>query len=276
MVDQARSTYRARIRDPGVVLWVVAALCWAGLLVPLLVSGVGHDHLLGHSTSPLLVALLVFAGAWLVMVGAMMLPTTVPMVRMFQVVSAGQDRPWVARAAFLVGYLAVWMAFALVAVAAASGLQLLVTQSSWLQARPQLVLAAALAIAGAFQFSPLKDRCLTQCRDPKAFLFQHYRRGIGGGWALGLRHGMSCLGCCWALMLIMFATGVGNLLAMVALTAVMIAEKTTAWGQRLMAPVGVALLVVAAAMALGGLGIWEPQAPLPAHEHVHAAGNPRQ
>ncbi|GEL17394.1 DUF2182 domain-containing protein [Pseudonocardia asaccharolytica] len=255
MVDQAQASYRERLRDPGVMLWAVAAVCWAALLVPILVGGLGgHDHLLGDSTLPVPAALLVFAGSWLVMIGAMMLPTTVPMVRLFTVVSARQPRPAAARAAFLAGYLALWMAFALVALAAATGIQAVVARWPWLDARPQWVLAGVLAIAGAFQFSPLKQRCLTQCRDPKAFLYLHYRRGARGGWALGLRHGLSCLGCCWALMLVMFGAGVGNLLVMVVLTAVMVAEKNTRWGKWIAAPVGVVLLFAAAAVALDGIG----------------------
>jgi predicted metal-binding membrane protein len=108
-----------------------------------------------------------------------------------------------------------------------------------------------LALAGGFQFSKLKRSCLTNCRDPRAFLYQRYRRGARGGWELGLRHGMSCLGCCWALMLVMVAAGAAALSAMVVLTAVMAAEKNTRWGARLATPVAVVLLVLSAAVALG-------------------------
>ncbi|MDN5931367.1 MAG: DUF2182 domain-containing protein [Pseudonocardia sp.] len=240
-------------------------MCWAALLVPNLAGGTtGHDHLLRGATIPGPGVVLVFIGSWLVMIGAMMLPTTVPMVRMFAVVSARQPRPWPARAAFLAGYLALWTAFALLAVVAATAVQ---AGLAWLDLGPRWVLAGALAIAGAFQFSPIKNRCMTQCRDPRAFLFLNYRRGVRGGWALGLRHGWSCLGCCWALMLVMFGTGVGNVAAMVALTAVMVAEKTTRWGKWITAPVGVVLLFLAAAVALG-LGAPGPDVPVPAHVHA--------
>lgn len=258
--------YRDWSRDPGKLLWAVAAVCWVALLA----GGHHHDAAMLHSgatrsAAGIALSALLVAGAWLEMIAAMMLPTTIPMVRMFNVVSARGPRPTAARAAFLAGYLALWMVFCLGALAAATGIRAWATlsQVGWISARPGLVLAAALAIAGAFQLSPLKDRCLTQCRDPRAFLFAHYRRGIRGGWALGLRHGLSCLGCCWALMLIMFVTGLGNVLAMLVLTAVMLAEKTTRWGRQLIVPLGVGLLITAALVAifgneLSGWGLYEP------------------
>ncbi len=73
-----------------------------------------------------------------------------------------------------------------------------------------------LALAGAFQFTPLKDACLDKCRHPGQFLMRYYERGAGGGFRLGARHGVFCVGCCWALMLVMFAAGVASLLWMAA------------------------------------------------------------
>ena len=99
-----------------------------------------------------------------------------------------------------------------------------------------------IAAAGAFQFSSLKDRCLDQCRHPAAFLLRHYRRGAGEAFRLGRDHGLFCLGCCWALMLLMFAAGVANLMWMGLLTAVMVYEKVGRHGRRLAPIVGAALL----------------------------------
>lgn len=251
MIGQSQASYWQRLNDPGALLWAVVALCWVGLLA----GSHQHHHLpLGGSmgSAEVVLTVLVFGGAWLQMIGAMMLPTMVPMVRMFIVVSAQNPRPTAARAAFLAGYVVLWMAFALIALAIAGGLQAVLGQWAWLDTHPHLILAGMLVIAGLFQFSSLKDRCLTQCRDPRAFLFLHYRRGVRAGWALGLRHGLSCLGCCWALMLVMFGTGVGNLSAMLVLTVVMLAEKTTRWGGRIAKPVGVALLFAAALVAFFG------------------------
>jgi predicted metal-binding membrane protein len=88
-----------------------------------------------------------------------------------------------------------------------------------------------------------------------SMLWQHYRRGSGGAWRLGTRHALSCLGCCWALMLLLFGSGVANLAWMLVLTAVMVAEKTARWGARLSAPVGVSLLAAAAMIGLAAFGI---------------------
>ena len=88
-----------------------------------------------------------------------------------------------------------------------------------------------------------------------SMLWQHYRRGVAGGWRLGTRHALNCLGCCWALMLLLFGTGVGSLVWMLGLTAVMVAEKTARWGARLSAPVGAMLLVGAALVGLGAFDI---------------------
>jgi predicted metal-binding membrane protein len=250
----------ARVRrDPAVVLWVVAGVCWAGTvwLVVAGADGLGHhDVVLERSAWPWPLRLGAFLAVWLVMIGAMMLPSVVPVVRLFVVVTTRAPRPAVARAAFLAGYLAVWTGFAGLALLGDAGVHALVAEWAWLAARPELVLGATLVLAGAFQFSPLKNACLTACRNPVGFLWQHYRRGPAAALRLGLRHGMSCLGCCWALMLLMFGTGVGSLAWMVGLTAVMVIEKTARWGARLVVPVGVALLVagvvVSVPAVLGG------------------------
>ncbi len=242
---------RAR-HDPGFALWVVAGGCW--VLTGWLVLAGGdelahHDVVLEGSSWPSSARITAFFAIWLVMVGAMMLPTTVPLVRLFVPVSGRAPRPGPARGAFFAGYLAVWTGFAGVALAADFGVHGLIDRAPWLAARPDVVLGTTLLLAGAFQFSPLKDACLTACRNPAVFLRLHYRRGTAGGWALGLRHGISCLGCCWALMLVMLGTGVGSLAWMLGLTAVMVVEKTSRWGARMVAPVGVALLVAGLAVA---------------------------
>jgi predicted metal-binding membrane protein len=245
---------RAR-RDPGVALWVVASVCWAGTVWLVVGSGgLGHhDVALAQPTWSWPLRLGAFLAVWLVMIGAMMLPTAVPVVRLFGAVTARAPGPTVARLAFLAGYLAVWTAFALLALVADQAVQALVAAWAWLAARPNLLLGATLVLAGAFQFSPLKNACLTACRNPVGFLWQHYRRGAVGAWRLGLRHGTSCLGCCWALMLVMIATGVGSLVWMAGLTAVMVIEKTARRGARLVVPVGVALLVAGTSLSLSAL-----------------------
>ncbi len=153
-------------------------------------------------------------------------------------------------AAFLGGYLGVWGGFGALAFAQDIGIHRLVDHTPWLAQRPWLIGAAALALAGSFQFSALKDRCLTECRHPAAYLLQHYRRGVGNGFRLGFGHGMFCLGCCWALMLLMFAAGVAQLWWMAALTALMVYEKVGRDGDRVTPFVGAALLALAALLVI--------------------------
>ncbi|HYH31757.1 MAG TPA: DUF2182 domain-containing protein [Pseudonocardia sp.] len=255
MLERTRAS-RAR-PGPAVALWGGAGLGWALLLIvlPLVSPQPAHHGVAGalaSGASPALV-LAVVAAAWLLMVAAMMLPTTVPMVRMFQVVSASRPRAPVAMAAFLAAYFAVWLGFAAIALPVDLGVHALVAAWPWLRAHDGLVPAAALALAGAVQFTPLTQRCLTLCRDPRAVLFARYRRGVAGAWSLGLRHGLSCVGCCWALMLVMVAVGVSSLWWMAGLTAVMVAEKTTRWGPRLLPVVGAVLLFAASVLAVDAI-----------------------
>jgi len=195
---------------------------------------------------PLWVALPLFLLAWQVMVVAMMLPSSLPMVRLFRVASARAPQPGVVRAAFLGGYLLVWSGFGAVAFLNDIGIHRLVDRTPWLGAHPWVVAGGALGLAGAFQFSALKEKCLTECRHPGAFLLQHYRRGVSGAFRLGRRHGLFCLGCCWALMLVMFAAGVANLWWMAALGALMFYEKVGRAADRVVPLGGVVLLALAA------------------------------
>lgn len=245
--------------DPGTALWLVAGTAWLALTVATLAASptFAHHHGVaaalgspGHSAAAVLG---VFFGAWLVMVAAMMLPTITSMVRMFHTVSARAAHPHGVRATFLSGYFAVWLGFAVLALAGDLGVHAAVDGWAWLAARDGLLLAGALAVAGAVQFTPLKQRCLTLCRDPRAMLFGHYRRGAAGAVRVSIRHGLSCLGCCWALMLVMFATGVSSLLWMAGLTAVMVAEKTTRWGPKIVPFVGAVLLLAACGLATAEL-----------------------
>jgi predicted metal-binding membrane protein len=242
--------------DPAPTLWAIAILCWTTSVV----LAVGDEHHAHHGATgsaglpgPAQVA--AYAAIWVVMVGAMMLPTTVPMARLLASVSARVAGSGAVLFTLYASYLAVWSGFGVLALAGDLAVNTAEDRWAWLGAHRGLVLAAALALAGGFQFSGLKDRCLTACRDPMSMLWQHYRRGVAGGWRLGTRHALNCLGCCWALMLLLFGTGVGSLVWMLGLTAVMVAEKTARWGARLSAPVGAVLLIGAALFGLGAFDI---------------------
>lgn len=257
---------RQKLRDPGVQLWGVAALAWAALLIG------GHQyHVLGLEGAlswKALLAVVLVLGGWLEMVAAMMLPTAIPMMRMFYRVSANAPRPVATRAMFLGGYLALWMGFALLCVIAALVFQAQAAnaQWAWMVTYPTLPLAVSLAVAGVFQFSALKDSCLTRCRDPRSFLFTRYRRGLGNAWILGLKHGTSCLGCCWALMLVMLFAGLSNLAVMLLLAAVMVAEKNLSWGARIVKPLGMVLLSASALVLTFGVELSDWGLYRPLHE----------
>lgn len=139
--------------------------------------------------------------AWQVHIAAMMLP----LMSLFNQASTGQRHPGLARIGFLGGYLVVWIEFGIVALVGDALLGWVAVHGGML--RPEWMAGAVLLLAGAFQFSTLKERCLGKCRQPRVFLLNHYRRGMLGGLALGARHGAFCVGCCWALMLVMFLVG---------------------------------------------------------------------
>jgi predicted metal-binding membrane protein len=201
-----------------------------------------HDSLLEGSL-PLAAAIGLFVVAWQLMIAAMMLPSSMPLIRLFGAVAVKQDRPAAAMGALLGGYATVWMLFGLAAFVLDAVVHQTVHRVPWLEARPNVIAGSVLILAGAFQFSDLKDRCLRECRHPGPFLMSRYARGIGAAFRLGVAHGGFCVGCCWALMLVGFASGVANLWWMAALTALMVYEKTARRGSEAVAPIGVGLLV---------------------------------
>jgi predicted metal-binding membrane protein len=207
-----------------------------------------HDGLIEGGPA-MWIAVPAFLLAWQVMLAAMMLPSSLPLVRMFARASASQPRPRAAMAGFLGGYLLVWTAFGALAFAFDIGVHATVDASPWLEGHTWALGAGLLALAGAFQFSSLKYACLDKCRHPAQFMMRFYRRGPGAGMRLGLRHGLFCLGCCWALMLVMFSVGVASLVAMAALTALMVHEKTQPRGRQVVPAAGVTLLVSALLVA---------------------------
>ncbi len=219
------------------------AACWAVALAAQLTGRAAllhHDALI-EDGPPLGLGVVLSVVAWEVMIGAMMLPSSVPMLRLFAATTPPDGRAR-AMTAFVGGYVAVWTAFG----AAAFGLDVVVHHvvdaTPWLAGHPWLIAGSTLAAAGAFQFSEVKDRCLEQCRHPGAYLLRHYRRGTGAALRLGWGHGLFCLGCCWALMLVMFAAGVANLVWMAGLASVMAYEKVGRKGRTVTHAVGVVLL----------------------------------
>ncbi len=215
-----------------------------------------HHHALIEGGLPIAMAVPLFLVGWVVMVAAMMLPASMPTIRVFEAASARLARPRRAGLTFLVSFAVVWAVFGLLAFMGDIGLHHIVDATPWLAARPQLIEAGVIALAGGYQLLPVRQRSLAACRHPDerpvtASLAE------GGSARFGLAHGLACLGSSWALMLLMFAEGFANLAWMVALTAVMVYETTGRHGQRLGSVVGV-VLILAALVVLSGASIALP------------------
>jgi predicted metal-binding membrane protein len=229
--------------NPGLILvWAMVLVSWSLII---LASLTGNEHLFHPAmatTQPTVQKLLVFLLAWLVMTIAMMLPTSLPLITLFIQVSQKQAQPRSLLTLFLSAYAAIWLGFAIILLAGDWAIHYWLDRWHWLHQHPGAIASLTLLIAGAFQFSSLKEQCMNVCRHPMSFLTHHYQRGLKAAWNLGLRHGLYCLGCCWALMLVMFGVGVAHLTWMVALTGIMLFEKTSRWGKAIAPFIGVVLL----------------------------------
>jgi predicted metal-binding membrane protein len=189
-------------------------------------------------------ALVMFSMWWLMMI-AMMLPSAAPMVLLHVSITrkglaradeAGRNvsshRLRLATTAFIAGYLAMWGAFSLVAVVAQWALERGEFLSAMMMSRSKLLGSGLLLAAGLWQLTPLKTACLHNCRSPIGFLSSHWRPGVGGAFRMGIEHGIFCVGCCWFLMALLFYGGVMNLIWIIGLALLVLAEK--------MMPAGVA------------------------------------
>jgi len=190
---------------------------------------------------------------WAVMMTAMMLPTAAPFILLYaaaarmQAESAGASRRVYALAA---GYLLVWTVFSAAATALQRGLAAAFVLTPMMEPATPIAGAIVLAIAGIYQLTPLKRACLRGCRSPLGFMMSRWRGGAAGAFRLGLDHGAYCLGCCWALMLILFAGGVMKLAVIVALTAWVLVEKIAPFGEKTTTASGVALVALAVWMVM--------------------------
>jgi predicted metal-binding membrane protein len=190
------------------------------------------------------VLLIVFVAGWTLMTVAMMLPTSLPLVAMFHVVTRQRQDGRRLVAILLLGYLSVWALFGLTVHAGDLLVHAIVAQVTWLQSHAWILGASTLILAGAYQFTPWKYVCLEKCRTPRSFIMQYWRghNDQRNALRLGMHHGLFCVGCCWTLMLLMFTVGVGNFGWMLVLGAIMAMEKNLPWGRRISAPLGAILV----------------------------------
>ncbi len=190
-------------------------------------------------------ARLLFVGGWTLMTVAMMLPTSVPLVATFAALTRARRGRRALVALLVAGYIATWVVFGGLIHVLDGGLHAVVAAVPVLSSHAYVISALTLIGAGAYQFAPLKYRCLDECRSPLGFVLNRWSgtRPRREALEIGIQHGIFCVGCCWSLMLVMFAVGVGNLAWMIGLGALMAVEKNVAWGRRLSAPVGWLLIV---------------------------------
>jgi predicted metal-binding membrane protein len=200
--------------------------------------------------------LLIFVTVWTIMMIAMMLPAAAPMILIFASAQARRDRhvavpTWI----FVAGYVLVWAAAGLGAYVLDQAFTKLVSSQASLDPGTwaPLALGITLILAGLYQFTPLKHVCLRQCRSPWGFVAQYWREGRTGAVNMGVRHGLYCLGCCWALFAVLTAVGMMSIAWMLSLTLVVFAEKVFPYGVRISAAVGVALIVIGLLVASGAL-----------------------
>jgi len=186
---------------------------------------------------------------WAVMMVAMMTPSAAPMILLHAAIlrkSSTQTSPAAATSAFVTGYLVVWAGFSAFATLLQWGFEQAALLSPMMVSTSPLLGGALLIAAGVYQMTPLKQACLLHCRSPVHFLTNHWRKGTGGAFRMGLDHGLYCLGCCWVLMALLFVGGVMNLLWVAALAGFVLLEKIVPRG----ALVG---RIAGGAMILGGI-----------------------
>ena len=190
---------------------------------------------------------------WAIMMVGMMLPSAAPMILIYTRVarqSALDGKPLAATGWFASGYLLSWTAFSLIAAIVQGLLERVAWLTPMMAAASNKVGGAVLIVAGIYQFTPLKDSCLAQCQSPFGFIQSHggFKRGIVAPIQLGVRHGFYCIGCCWALMALLFAGGVMNIIWIAAIAILVLVEKALPAGR-------IIARVIGAALTLGGLWI---------------------
>ncbi len=183
---------------------------------------------------------------WTVMMIAMMTPTAAPMLLFYAKISRQrrpQRRPYLGTGLFLLGYLIVWTGFSAAATFLQWGLHSASLLSTEMVRATPLIGGFLLILAGAFQFSQLKNACLTHCRTPVGFIMTEWKEGNRGALQMGIKHGYYCVGCCWLLMALLFVAGVMNLLWMAIITAFVLIEKIVPAGDRFGRYAGVLFMI---------------------------------
>ena len=250
---------------------LLTALAWSYLLWLAADMGMGGMDMTGFRMIPSGMGLMIPAqmpwramefafvfAMWTVMMVGMMTPSAMPMILMYARVgreTEPQAAPLSATVWFAAGYFLVWTAFALLATFVQWAFERTAVLDSAMASTSNVVGGLLFVAAGAYQWTQLKDVCLTQCQTPFAFLMHHggFRRDALGSLILGLRHGAYCVGCCWALMALLLVGGVMNVLWIVLLALVILLEKVTSFGSPIARRVGIVLVVGGAWLLTTGM-----------------------
>jgi predicted metal-binding membrane protein len=190
---------------------------------------------------------------WAVMMMAMMLPSAVPMFLFYASIARRREPSrglLASTGAFALGYVAVWLGFSVAATMLQWALDTAALFSPMMQVTSVALAGAVLIGAGLYQWTPLKQACLRQCRSPLDFVLTHWRSGRGGAFTMGVRHGAYCLGCCWVLMLLLFVGGVMNVAWITGIAAVVLVEKLAPAGHWISRLIGGGLII------WGGATLW--------------------
>ncbi len=268
MSDTALESVLRRDRAVVIVaLAVITALAWADLIWLADDMAMSGMDMTGYRMIPAGRGLMMPADApwqpiefgyvfvmWLAMMIGMMMPSAAPMILIYARVgrqAAREGKPFASSARFAGGYLLAWTAFSLVATSAQWALERAALLTPMMESASNRLGAAVLILAGVYQWAPLKEACLSHCRSPLLFIQQHggFRREPLGALVLGLRHGIYCIGCCWAVMALLFVGGVMNLLWIAALAILVLIEKAAPFGHVIARVAGLAFIA-------GGVWLW--------------------
>jgi predicted metal-binding membrane protein len=192
------------------------------------------------------VSLLLFLPVWISMMVAMMFPAIAPVVSLFATISTKRraaHQPAAPTWMFLIGYLFVWSLFGLGAYLLSLIVPAIGMMAAGLRVDSPVAAGSVLLFAGLYQLSPLKQVCLRHCRSPLSVILHGWHDGYGGAFRMGLTHGAYCLGCCWGLMLVLFAVGLMNLIWMVLLTIAIFVEKVISRGPLISRLIALALVL---------------------------------
>ena len=249
--------------EPGAVERLLRHERWLVLAALLAITVLSWLYLFDMSQLPPHVLVMPCCGAdfsitfamWSVMMAGMMIPSAAPMILTYAALTRRRSpgRAMYGRTLlFLSGYLLAWTLFSLLAAVAQWGLY----QSSFYDPEQQLVApwlgGAVLLLAGVFQLTPAKNACLTECRSPIGFFLNEWREGARGALMMGLKHGLVCIGCCWALMALLFVVGVMNLLWVAVISALVLLEKLLPWKRAVVLATAAACFTGAAWVMLSG------------------------